>query len=84
MVLHAHATSEQAVVSGLVALLHKSSGEVVKRRPRCLTKHASAIVRIQTTRPVCLELYRDVKELGRIMLRDHGVSIAAGLVTKLL
>lgn len=82
--LHAHASTEQATVSAILALLHKSTGEIVKRRPRCLTKHASALIRIQVSRPICLELYKDVKELGRVMLRVNGVSIAAGLVTKLI
>ena len=30
-------------------------------------------------RPVCLELYKDNKELGRFMLRSSGHTIAAGL-----
>ena len=30
-------------------------------------------------RPVCLELYKDNKELGRFMLRSNGHTIAAGL-----
>ncbi|GLH00934.1 Elongation factor 1-alpha [Gryllus bimaculatus] len=84
VILHHQSLSEQAVITKLVAQLHKSSGEVVKRRPRCLVKNSNAVVELTTSRPVCLELYRDVKELGRFMLRVGGVTIAAGLVTQVV
>jgi translation elongation factor EF-1alpha len=29
-----------------------------------------------------MELYRDIKELGRFMLRVRGITVAAGLVTQ--
>lgn len=82
VILHQQSLVEPAVISKLVAQLHKSSGEVIKRRPRCLIKNSSALVVLETSRPVCVELYRDVKELGRFMLRVAGATIAAGLVTK--
>lgn len=74
--------SEQAVISKLVAQLNKSTGDIVKQRPRCLLKNSSAMVIIETSKPVCIELYRDMKELGRFMLRVSGVTIAAGVITK--
>jgi len=47
---------------------------------RCLMKNTSAVVEIEFERPVCLELYKDNKELGRFMLRYSGHTIAAGLI----
>nr|CAD7196559.1 unnamed protein product [Timema douglasi] len=82
VVLHHQSLVEQAVITKLVSQLHKSSGEIVKRRPRCLPKNSSAVVELHTSRPICMELYKDVKELGRLMLRIGGVTVAAGLVTK--
>ncbi|XP_063227259.1 protein HBS1 isoform X2 [Bacillus rossius redtenbacheri] len=84
VVLHHQSLVEPAVIVKLVAQLHRSSGEVVKRRPRCLTRNSSAVVQLTTSRPICMELYRDIKELGRFMLRVAGVTVAAGLVTKIL
>ena len=66
----------------LVAQLNKSTGAVVKQKPRCLSGNSIALVEIKTSRPICLELYSNIKELGRVMLRVGGVTIAAGLVTK--
>ena len=35
---------------------------------------------IEFEKPICLELYKDNKELGRFMLREGGHTIAAGLI----
>ena len=50
--------------------------------PRCLTKHMTAVVQVEVTRPVCVEVYGECKELGRFMLRNSGSTVAAGVVTK--
>ncbi|XP_012257133.2 protein HBS1 [Athalia rosae] len=83
VVMHQQSLVEPAVIKKLVAQLHKSTGEVIKRKPRCLPKNSSAVVEIETQRPVCMELYKDVKQLGRVMLRVGGTTLAAGLVTKI-
>ena len=49
---------------------------------RCLTKNSNAEVVIHTYKPVCVELYKDYKDLGRFMLRYGGETIAAGVVTE--
>ncbi|XP_063986384.1 protein HBS1 isoform X2 [Diachasmimorpha longicaudata] len=83
VVLHVQSLVQPAVITKLISQLHKSSGEVTKKKPRCLPKNSSAIIEIKTNQPICLELYRDVKQLGRVMLRVAGTTIAAGLVTKI-
>uniref|UniRef100_A0A8C9TZG6 HBS1-like protein n=1 Tax=Scleropages formosus TaxID=113540 RepID=A0A8C9TZG6_SCLFO len=82
VLLHYQTVSEPATIRKLVSVLHKSSGEVIKKKPKCLSKGQNAIVEIQTQRPVALELYKDFKELGRFMLRYVGSTIAAGVVTE--
>uniref|UniRef100_A0A671W9F2 HBS1-like protein n=1 Tax=Sparus aurata TaxID=8175 RepID=A0A671W9F2_SPAAU len=82
VLLHYHTVSEPATIRKLISVLHKSSGEVLKKKPKCLSKGMNAIVEIQTQRPVSLELYKDYKELGRFMLRYVGSTIAAGVVTE--
>ncbi len=82
VVLHYQSLNEQAVITKLVSQLHKSTGQVVKRKPRCLVKNSSGIVEIEVQRPICIELYKDYKDLGRFMIRSSGATIAAGLITK--
>lgn len=84
VILHEQSLSEQAVIRKLVSQLHKSTGQVVKKRPRCITKNSSAVIELEVNRPVCIELYKDMRELGRFMLRSGGTTIAAGVVTEIL
>ncbi|XP_025721466.1 HBS1-like protein isoform X2 [Callorhinus ursinus] len=83
VLLHYQTVSEPAVIKRLISVLNKSTGEVTKKKPKLLTKGQSALVELQTQRPVALELYRDFKELGRFMLRYSGSTIAGGVVTEI-
>jgi len=83
VIIHYQSLSESATITRLIAQIHKSTGEVVKNRPRCLTKQSSGLVEIEIGRPICMELYKDYRELGRFMIRSRGTTIAAGLVTKM-
>ncbi|XP_034846609.1 HBS1-like protein isoform X1 [Mirounga leonina] len=83
VLLHYQTVSEPAVIKRLISVLNKSTGEVTKKKPKLLTKGQSALVELQTQRPVALELYRDFKELGRFMLRYGGSTIAGGVVTEI-
>lgn len=82
VVLHYQSSSESAVVSRLLAELNKSTGEVIKKNPRMIKKNTHALIKIQLSRPICVEVYSDIRQLGRVMLRSGGTTIAAGLVTK--
>lgn len=81
VLIHHQSLVESASIVKLKALLNKSTGEILKKKPRCLGNNSVAVVDIEVCRPICIERYKDVKELGRVMLRVAGVTIAAGLVT---
>ncbi|XP_054154466.1 protein HBS1-like isoform X1 [Oppia nitens] len=84
VILHCQSLNEQAVIKRLISQLHKSTGQVVKAKPRCLVGNTSGVVVIEIQKPICVELYKDYKDLGRFMLRSAGATIAAGLITKVL
>ncbi|XP_053601881.1 protein HBS1 [Plodia interpunctella] len=84
VLIHHQSLVESANIVKLKALLNKSTGELIKKKPRCLGNNSVAVVDIEVCRPICVERYKDVKELGRVMLRVSGVTIAAGLVTDIL
>lgn len=81
--LHSQNNICSVVVAKLVSTLNKSNGSILKTKPRMLSKNSSALVVLKVNYPICLERYRDVKELGRIMLRVDGVTVAAGMVTEI-
>lgn len=84
VLLHHQSLIEPASIVKLKAQLNKGTGEVTKKNPRCLGNNSCALVEIETTKIICIERYADCKELGRVMLRVSGVTVAAGVVTKIL
>ncbi|KAF9160072.1 hypothetical protein DFQ26_005907 [Actinomortierella ambigua] len=85
VIVHHGSHHEPGTVSKLVATIDKVTGEVVKKSPRHLAKNTTATVEIKLTgRPIPLEAFKDNKELGRVMLRKGGDTVAAGIVTKIL
>lgn len=84
VLLHHQSLIEPASIVKLKAQLHKGTGEIIKKNPRFLNNNSCALVELETTKPICIESYANCKELGRIMLRVGGVTIAAGLVTEIL
>lgn len=84
VLIHHQSLVESANIVKLKSLLNKSTGELVKKKPRCLGNNCVAVVEIEVCRPICVERYKDVKELGRVMLRVAGTTIAAGLITNIV
>lgn len=86
-VLHYGSVQTQATVKKLVAMINKATGEPMPKakgsKPRCLGKNSNAVVEITTEAPICLELYSNIKELGRFMLRSGGKTIAAGMAIEI-
>ncbi|KAH7344847.1 P-loop containing nucleoside triphosphate hydrolase protein [Rhizoctonia solani] len=87
-----HSREVPASVSKLIETVDRATGAVIKRNPRVLPKSSSAKVTISlraasgpTARPVSipLEPFSVNKEMGRILLRRGGETIAAGIVTEI-
>ncbi|ORZ18625.1 P-loop containing nucleoside triphosphate hydrolase protein [Absidia repens] len=85
VILHHQSSNEPASIVKLLSVLDKSTGEVIKRNPRHLSKGATAKVKIQLShRSIPLETFKDNKQLGRIMLRKGGETVAAGVVDEVI
>lgn len=82
-VMHVHTAIEEV---SFTALLHKldKTNRKSKAAPAFAKQGMKIIARLETTQPVCLEKFSDFAQLGRFTLRDSGVTIAIGKVTKLL
>jgi len=77
------ACSEPVVLRSLQALVDKTTGAVVKRMPRVLPRQSTAIVELTSRNKICLELFRNYKELGRFTLRRGTETVAVGICIKL-
>lgn len=71
-------------IAALISLVDKTTGEQIKAKPRFLTEGHAALVDIHLISPICIEKYKDFRALARFMLRDHGKTIAAGIVMEIL
>ncbi|RLN96748.1 hypothetical protein BBJ28_00014207 [Nothophytophthora sp. Chile5] len=81
--IHMHNVDEPVNITRLVSILGKS-GEVEKKKPRCITRERSAVVHITCVRSLCLEEFANYRQLGRFTLRDRGKTLAAGIITQIL
>ncbi|EJT97710.1 EF Tu GTP binding domain-containing protein [Dacryopinax primogenitus] len=79
----------------LLSTLDRTTGTVLKRNPRVLTRGQSARVQVslregtisgagERVAPVPLETFTVNKDMGRILLRRGGETVAAGIVLDLL
>lgn len=56
--------------------------EILKKKPKALTKNMTAEIQIRTKTLVPIELYSEYKAFGRFMLRVKGKTVGAGMITK--
>ncbi|KAF9355325.1 hypothetical protein BGX34_010544, partial [Mortierella sp. NVP85] len=85
VIVHHQSHNEPGSVSKLIATIDKGTGEIIKKNPRHLGKNTTATVEIKLNgRAIPLETFKDSKELGRVMFRKGGETVAAGIVTKIL
>ncbi|EIN10318.1 EF Tu GTP binding domain-containing protein [Punctularia strigosozonata HHB-11173 SS5] len=87
--LFVHSQDVPATILKLASLIDRATGAVVKSNPRVLTKGASAEVQItlrtasmsgptSRARAIPLEPFSVNKEMGRVLVRRGGETIAAG------
>lgn len=81
---HGASPPEAASFAKLLAVIDRTTGEVVKRNPRCLTQNTGALVRLKLPKKVAIEKFQDNRDLGRITLRKGGQTIASGIVTEII
>ena len=81
--LYVHSTACACVLHKIVCGLGKR-GERLEERPRWLGGGCAAVVQLQLDRQVCVELHEACRQLGRVVLRAGGVTVAAGVVTRVV
>jgi elongation factor 1-alpha len=82
-VMHAHTAQVATTFTEIVAKIDPRTGETVQEKPDFIKQGDSAIVKLQPVTPICLETYKDMKQLGRFAIRDSGRTVAVGIVRKI-
>lgn len=75
-------TTEAFKITKLISVLDKSTGKILKSKPRHLASGQSAIIELEVIGKGCfpLETFKENKDLGRVVLRQDGNTVAAGVV----
>ncbi|NHV46088.1 MAG: translation elongation factor EF-1 subunit alpha [Candidatus Verstraetearchaeota archaeon] len=79
-VLHIHTATVATTFLELEKKIDPKTGAVIEEKPAFLKQGDSAIVTFKPMKPVALEVYQDIPQLGRFAIRDMGRTIAAGVV----
>ena len=71
------------MITNLIAEQDRKTGEQ-KKNPRFVKSNSIVIARFSLSRPVCMETFDSMQQLGRFSLRDEGKTIAIGKVMKII
>ncbi len=79
-VLHVHTATVPVRFEELMQKLDPRTGAVAQEKPPFIRQGEAAIVRFKPLKPVVIEKYSEIPQLGRFAIRDSGRTIAAGTV----
>jgi peptide chain release factor subunit 3 len=82
-ILHLHTCVEECSISDLVAQVDTKTNQESKKKPTFVKSNSVVRCRMQTSKPVPVEAFTTLAQLGRFTLRDGGRTIAMGKVTSL-
>jgi elongation factor 1-alpha len=79
-VLHIHTATVPVTFAELIHKLDPRTGSVQEENPQYIKQGDSAVVRFKPRKPVVVEKFSEIPQLGRFAIRDSGRTIAAGVV----
>ena len=79
VIMHYGSINVQASLK-LLEAIDRQTGAVLKRNPRVLTSNCAAVCELKIESRLCVEVYDEMKEMGRFTLRSDGLTIAAGVI----
>jgi len=82
-VLHAHTATMAATFTELVSKIDPRTGQTVEEKPSFLKTGDGAIVKMRPVRPLVVESYSEIPQLGRFAVRDMGATIGVGVVKEI-
>ena len=80
--MHVHNTDVPIHVSKLIEKRSRKE-ETIKKKPRTVGRDEIGLVTVVVNSSICLETFEDYPAMGRVLLRDNGVTVAMGTVTKI-
>ncbi|RLE66283.1 MAG: translation elongation factor EF-1 subunit alpha [Thermoprotei archaeon] len=79
-VLHVHTATVPVRFIALEKKIDPRTGSTIEDNPAFIKQGDAALVRFKPLKPVVIEKYSEIPQLGRFAIRDSGRTIAAGTV----
>ncbi|UZJ52259.1 hypothetical protein CBS101457_001579 [Exobasidium rhododendri] len=81
--LYHHSSHLSVTVTDLIATLDFKTGSILRKKPRVLSKGSTAKIQISFPVPTAMETFASNRDLGRILLRLNGETVAGGIVLEI-
>jgi len=78
-VFHCHTATVACTFEKLLKKVDPRTGKVLEENPSFLKKGDIGVVQVRPIRPLVIEKFREIPQLGRFAVRDLGMTIAAGI-----
>ncbi|MHA1229490.1 MAG: translation elongation factor EF-1 subunit alpha [Candidatus Helarchaeota archaeon] len=82
-VIHAHTAQQACTFTQITQKIDPRSGQVSQENPDFIKQGDAAIVNFHPLRPLVLEKYSEIPQLGRFAVRDMGRTVAVGIVKEI-
>ncbi len=79
-VVHAHTAQVACRFAKLIAKLDRRTGQVVEENPSYIKRGDAALVEFEPVRPMVVEPFKEIPQLGRFAVRDSDYTVAVGVV----
>jgi len=80
-IIHIHTESEDVTITELVSQIDIKTNQESKKKPTFVKSGACVRCRMQVNKPICIETFNTLPQLGRFTLRDGTKTIAMGKIT---
>ncbi len=82
-VIHTHTAQVACRFDQLLKKIDQRSGQVTEENPDFVKKGESMVAKLVPLKPLCIEKYKEIPQLGRFAVRDMGITVAVGVVLDL-
>lgn len=79
-VFHAHTAQVACTIESIDQKIDPSSGEAVEENPDFIDTGDAAVVTVRPQKPLSVEPFEEMPEMGTIVARDMGQTVAVGVV----
>jgi len=84
VMIHINNGKSPGVIKKLEKLIDKTNGQLIKKNPKCVKSNECALIEITTEEMLCLELFSNLKNYGRVAIREKFKTMAVGMIVKIL